>query len=100
MLLAVNAGAVAIPLAFVVAVFTPANVPLAPLLGAVNVTVTPLTGLLLASLTMATSGLAKAAVTAALCGDPLDTVIEAGAPAVLVREKLTGDREPLVAVTL
>jgi hypothetical protein len=52
--LAVNVTDVATPLAFVVAVFTPpANVPLAPLPGAVNVTVTPETGLLDASLTVA-----------------------------------------------
>lgn len=49
MVLAVNAVAVATPLALVVAlvVIVPlANVPLAPLLGAVNVTVAPLTKLL------------------------------------------------------
>jgi len=57
---AVNAGAVAIPLAFVtaVAVADPTNVPLAPLPGAVNVTVTPLNGLLLASFTVACSAVA------------------------------------------
>ena len=43
--LAVNAGAVAIPDAFVVIVADPLNVPLAPVTGAVNVTITPLTGL-------------------------------------------------------
>jgi hypothetical protein len=58
---AVNAADVATPLAFVVAVFTPpANVPLAPLAGGVNVTMTPLTGLLPASVTVATRGAAKA----------------------------------------
>jgi hypothetical protein len=51
---AVNTAAVAIPLAFVVAVFTPpANVPLAPDPGAVNVTTTPLTGFPNPSVTVA-----------------------------------------------
>ena len=52
--LAVKADAVAIPCAFVVALFTPpANVPLAPPAGAVNVTVIPLTGLFSKSVTVA-----------------------------------------------
>src|SRR6266478_2173976 len=53
-LLAVNIAEVATPLALVTAVFTPpANVPLAPVCaGAVNVTVTPETGLLPASFTV------------------------------------------------
>src|SRR5580700_7940312 len=60
--LAVNTGAVAVPLAPVVAVFTPpANVPLAPLAGAVNVTTAPLTKLFPASLTVACSGTVNAA---------------------------------------
>jgi hypothetical protein len=51
---AVNTAAVATPLVFVVAVFTPpANVPLAPDPGTVNVTITPLTGLPKASVTVA-----------------------------------------------
>jgi hypothetical protein len=53
---AVNVVAVARPLALVVVVvvFVPlANVPLAPLAGAVNVTDTPLTGLLCESVTVA-----------------------------------------------
>jgi hypothetical protein len=46
MALAVNTADVATPDEFVVAVFAPpANVPEAPLLGAANVTVTPLTPL-------------------------------------------------------
>src|SRR5215467_8063064 len=53
---AVRIGAVATPDALVVAVLTPpAKVPLAPLAGAVNVTVTPLTGLLKESNTVAWS---------------------------------------------
>jgi len=70
--LAVNAGAVAIPLAFVVAlaVATPLNVPLAPLAGAVNVTVAPLMGLPNPSVTVACSAVANAVLIAALCGVP------------------------------
>jgi len=63
----VKVAEVATPLALVVAVFTPpANVPLAPLPGAVNVTTTPLTGLFPASVTLATRGAAKAVLTVAL----------------------------------
>jgi hypothetical protein len=85
---AVNAGDVATPWAFVRAVSTPpANVPLAPVPGAANVTVTPLTALPPASLTVATSGAANAVLTAALCDDPLVTAIDAGAPGLFVSEK-------------
>ena len=65
-LLAVNVGAVATPCEFVVAVFSPANVPLAPLAGAVKVTDAPLTRKPLASFTVACSG-AKAVLIATLC---------------------------------
>ncbi len=53
--MAVNAGAMAMPVALVVAVTVaaPPNVPLAPLAGAAKVTVAPLTGLLLESFTVA-----------------------------------------------
>jgi hypothetical protein len=59
---AVIAGEVATPelLVVAVAVLEPLKVALAPELGAVNVTVTPDTGLLLASLTVTTSGAGKA----------------------------------------
>jgi hypothetical protein len=91
----VNAAEVATPEAFVVAVFTPpANVPLAPLPGAANVTVTPLTGLPPASFTVATSGDPYAALIVALCGVPPVAVIEAGVPTVLVNEKLAGVATP------
>jgi hypothetical protein len=81
-LLAVNTGAVATPLAFVVAVFTPpAKVPLAPLVGAANVITTPLTGLFSESLTVACSWAANAAPTVALCGVPAVAVMLAGEPA-------------------
>src|SRR5215469_11876857 len=70
-LLAVKTAAVAIPDELVVAVVTPpANVPLAPLPGAVKVTVAPLTGLLKGSFTVACSCVANAVPTVALCGVP------------------------------
>jgi hypothetical protein len=85
--LAVSAGAVAIPLLFVVtpAVADPPKVPLAPLPGAVNVTVTPLTGFPPASFTVACRAVAKAIPSVALCGVPALAVMLAAAPAVLVR---------------
>src|SRR5690348_14605777 len=80
-LFAVKVAEVATPLAFVVAVFAPpANVPLAPLPGAVNVTTTPLTGLLPASLTVTCNGNANDVLTVALCGVPLVAVMLAGPP--------------------
>ena len=61
--MAVNTADVATPKEFVVAVLTPlANVPLAPPVGAVKVTTTPLTGLSLASFTVAISGDPNAAL--------------------------------------
>ena len=62
---------VATPLELVVAVFAPpAKLPVAPVVGAVNVTVTPLAGDP-PLITVATSGAANAAPTVALCGVPL-----------------------------
>jgi hypothetical protein len=88
-LLAVNTCEVAAPEALVTAVFTPpAKVPLAPLKGAANDTVTPLKGLPPASLTVACKGLAKAVLVSALCGVPPLAVMDAGAPTVLVSAKL------------
>jgi hypothetical protein len=102
--LAVNVGAVATPLPFVVAVAVvdpPVNVPLAPLAGAVNVTVTPLSRLLFASLTVAASAVPKLVFTAALCEVPPVAVMLAGVPTVLVRVKLAGVATPdTVAVTV
>jgi len=74
--LAVNAVAVATPplLVVAVAVAEPPNVPLAPLPGAVNVTIAPLTGLLLASFTVACNAVANAVFTVALCGVPAEAV--------------------------
>jgi hypothetical protein len=90
-LLAVKTGAVASPEAFVVAVLIPpAKVPLGPLVGAVNVTVKPLTGLLRESLTAACSCTANAVLTVALCGVPAVAVMLAAAPARFVSEKFAG----------
>jgi hypothetical protein len=100
--LAVNAGAVATPLLLVVAVTlapVPAKLPLAPFAGAVNVTVTPLTALLLASFTVVCSAVRNAVLTVALCGVPAVAVMLAAAPAVLVRLKLAGLTPETLAVT-
>ena len=78
--MAVNTVDVATPLAFVVAVLLPAKLPLAPLAGAVNVTVTPCTGLPPLSFTVATSAAANAVLMAALCGVPPVAVIDAAVP--------------------
>src|SRR5215467_2120129 len=101
-MLAVKTEAVATPDAFVVAVFTPpANVPLAPLPGAANVTVTPLTGLPPASFTVAWNCTAYAAPTVALCGVPAVAVMLAAAPVRLVNEKFAGEATPeTVAATV
>ena len=79
-----SVGAVATPLLFVVAVAfaDPLNAALAPVEGAVNVTVTPLTGLLLASLTVASSAVPNAALIVALCGVPAVAAILPAAPGV------------------
>ena len=102
MLFAVKTAAVATPCVSVVDVFAPpANAPLAPFAGAVKVTVTPLSGLLPESFTVACSWTANAVLMVELCGVPAVVVILAGAPAKLVREKLAGEETPLTeAVTL
>jgi hypothetical protein len=98
---AVNVAEVATPLAFVVAVFTPpAKVPLAALVGAVNVTTTPLTGLLPASVTVATKGAPKAVLIAALCPDPLVIATLAAGPTLFVSEKLAEVAPVALATTL
>jgi hypothetical protein len=87
--LAVNALAVAWPLLALVAVVLAvefANVPEAPLAGAVNVTVTPGTGFPWASLTIATSWLAKAVLTVADCAEPETTVTALAGPYVSVTD--------------
>jgi hypothetical protein len=93
---AVNAVAVACPVLVLVAVVLAlelANVPDAPLDGAVNVTETPATGLPWASLTIATSWFAKAVCTVADWPEPDATLTVLAGPAVSV-----SDAEPLVAV--
>jgi len=97
--LAVNTADVATPKEFVVAVLTPlANVPLAPLEGAVKVTTTPLTGLLPASFTVAVKGRPNAVLIVALCGVPLVALIEAADPETLVSEKGVEVAPPAVTV--
>ena len=99
-LFAVNAFEVATPLAFVVAVLPPVNVPLAPLAGGVNVTTTPLTGLPPLSVTVTTKGAANAVLIAVLCGVPLVAVTFAAAPALLVNEKFAEVAPVALATTL
>jgi hypothetical protein len=72
----------------IVVLTPPTNVPLAPLFGAANVTVAPLTGLLKESFTVACSCVPKAVLTGALCGVPAVAVILAAGPARFVKEKL------------
>jgi hypothetical protein len=98
----VNAAEVATPLALVVAVSTPpANVPLAPVVGTSNVTSAPLTGFMLPSTTVATSGAANAALTVALCGVPLVAAIAISAPVTFASLKSAAAVTPdTVAVTV
>ena len=97
--LAVNTGAVAMPCEFVIAdavLEPPVNVPLAPLAGAANATVTLATGLFIASYTVACRGVGKAAFVAALCDLPTDAVTVAGGPTCtkFVSKKLAGVVSP------
>lgn len=94
--MAVKAGAVAIPLLVVVAVVVvdPAKAALAPLLGAVNVTVAPLTKLPLPSFTVACSAVANAVLMFVLCGVPALAEMLAGAPALFVKLKLAAVATP------
>ena len=86
--LAVNAAAVATPLAFVVAVTTvplfvpPVNVPLAPLVAAVtvNVTITPLNRFPPLSFTVACKAVGKAVLIAMLCVAPAVAVTKLALP--------------------
>ena len=100
---AVN-GADATPDAFVVTVIVAVlllKVPEAPDPGAVNVTFTPLTGLLPASFTVTAKAFANAVLIVADCGVvPAFAVIVFGAPAVFVREKLTAVTPVAAAVTV
>jgi hypothetical protein len=99
--LAEKVGAVATPLLLVVTVAEPVRLPLAPVVGATNVTDVPLTGLLLASFTVACSAVANAVPTVALCGVPAVAVMAAAPPALFVRLKLAAvDTPATVAVTV
>ena len=73
------------PAEFVVAVAVadPLKAALAPEEGAVKVTIAPLTGLLLASLTVACNAVANAVFTVALCGVPAVAITLAGGPAAI-----------------
>ncbi len=102
---AVNIAEVATPFASVVALViveaVSANMPLAPVEGAANVTTASLTGFWPPSLTVTTSGTPKVVLTTTLCEFPLIEVIAAGAPVVFVRLKLAGAVIPeLDAVTV
>jgi hypothetical protein len=98
--LAENTTELAKPLALVTAVLTsPAKVPLAPFPGGANVTVTPGTGLLKLSLTVACNVEANAVFTVAFCGVPAVAVTLAAAPGLLVRLKLV-ESAPAAAVTV
>ena len=96
---AVGATVVATPLALVTAVVVldPPNVALAPLAGAVNVTVTPATGLPPLS-TVACSPAPNAVVTFALCGVPA-VAATVGGSAVFVSAKLPVVAPPLTLAT-
>ena len=100
MAFAVNVVEVATPLAFVVSVsvLVPlANVPLAPVAGAVKVTAAPLTGFWPLT-TVAARGAAKAVLIAALCEGP---VVEVTWSAKFVRLKSAAVVPPeTVAVTI
>ena len=78
------------PSAFVVCAVDGFKVAVAPLVGAEKVTDTPLTGLLLASVTVATNGLGKAIVTGVFWLEPPVAVIVVATPALLVRMKIAG----------
>ena len=90
--MAVKVGEVALPEPSVVTVAEvppPAKVPLAPLAGAVNTTVTPLAGFPPKSFTVATKGAAKAVLTCVDCPLPLVAVIDVGGPTVFVTLNVT-----------
>ena len=84
-----------------VTVADPAKVALAPLLGAVNVTVAPLTRFPPLSFTVAWSAAANAVLMLALCGVPALAIMLAGAPTLLVKLKLADVATPdTLAVTV
>jgi hypothetical protein len=78
----------------------PANAPLAPVVGAVKVTCTPIAGDD-PFITVATNRAAKAVLIGALCGVPPVAVIVSVVVPVFVRLKLTGAGTPVAeAVTV
>src|SRR5438105_8981407 len=95
---AVKTAEVATPEALVMAVLftpSPAKVPLAPLEGAMNVTVTPPTGFPLESFTIATRVAANAVFTTVLCGVPPVAVMVPTPPGcAFVSEKTAGFATP------
>ena len=97
-------GAAATPealVATVIVVVLLENSPEAPLPGAVNVTLTPATGLLPASRTVTASAFAKAVLIVADWGVvPAFADIVAGVPEVLVSEKFTVVSPVAAAVTV
>jgi len=94
--LAVNVTDVATPDVFVVAVFTPpANVPLAPAVGALKVTTTPApTGLPIEFFTIAESCMGNGILIIWLCPPPFVAVIVGTAAGRFVNEKLAGIATP------
>ena len=77
------------------------SVALAPEDGALNTTVTPLTGLLLASFTVTCSAVPKAVLVLVDCGVPPVAVIDAGGGGVFVSANVAdGDTPATLAVTL
>jgi hypothetical protein len=103
MLLAVNAAAATPPLVVVtVIVAVPLeNVPLAPLLGARNVTCTPVNWLPPESVTVTCNAAPNAVPIKVLCGVvPAVAAMFAAGPALLVSWKLAGPMVPAMTVTL
>ena len=78
-----------------VTVALPAKVALAPVDGAVKVTVTLATGFDDASVTFACNALPNAVLTIAVCGVPDTARIDCGAAAVFISVKLAGVPTPL-----
>ena len=100
--MAVGTLDVAIPDAFVTAVVValPPKLALAPVVGAVNVTVTFATGFDAASVTNACNAFPNGVLTVVLCGFPALAVIVWGIPAVFVNANVAGVSAPTDAITL
>jgi hypothetical protein len=85
------------PVAPVVSVVKMPSVPLAPLPGAVNVTLAPDTALPKLSVTVATKALPNAVFTVVLWPEPDVTAMFAAAPATFVSLKVAAVLTPLAA---